>query len=394
LSPHNLFRYLVKYFCLTLKIIFKNGPQIKFGMLPTIELGALVNNPFAAYADFLHQKRLGKESIYIWFVPRNNNFSEIVDYVKQIFTVVPDYFGIGTEFINIIYSEEALVDFRASKNILGLDLTFFDQELAEEVSSRIRRKGATNSIVTDLTEGNRYVCLCVRDEIYHSARGKEIGLESNLIFREATNNMRNSNINNYLSLIKVFNEFGLTVIRMGKGGIPSKLSGNIVDYANLEEQNLKNDLEILRNCEFVVSTGTGIDEVATLMFAKKVYNVNMGSFAAIKKTPQIPLILPKLFRNNTGEILRSEDYFHTPLFTKENYSLEESVWKFSWEDVPQDNLEGFSKDVIQLHYYNKLTRDDFLQNQFKEAISKLQNFNEGTFLPCISLHWPNFMGSH
>jgi len=135
----------------------------------------------------------------------------------------------------------------------------------------------------------KYICLVVRDEL-HSF--KNVSQESAEITQ-----YRNSSINDYEGAIKYLIDQGFNVVRMGRLAHKCRFTiDGFFDYANSDLKSDLNDLLLMANCEFVISTSSGIDELATL-YRKPVYLVNYLPVGSFRVSQLRPLILPKGLRD-------------------------------------------------------------------------------------------------
>jgi putative glycosyltransferase (TIGR04372 family) len=112
-----------------------------------------------------------------------------------------------------------------------------------------------------LKEGDKFVCLSVRDEKFK----KEIMLSNN--FKPSTdftrNDYRNWEIENFILAADNLAKKGYYVFRMGKNvKKPFNVKNEkVIDYANSKERSDFLDIFLGANCEFCISTGLGFDEV-------------------------------------------------------------------------------------------------------------------------------------
>ena len=109
----------------------------------------------------------------------------------------------------------------------------------------------------NLINSKKLVCIMSRDGKY---------LTNKLIKKNDYKNYRNSNINDFIPAIKALEKKGYFIIRMGNL-VKNKLnykSKNVMDYSNSKYVNDFLDIYLINKCEFVISTGFGIDTVAMI----------------------------------------------------------------------------------------------------------------------------------
>jgi putative glycosyltransferase (TIGR04372 family) len=110
-------------------------------------------------------------------------------------------------------------------------------------------------------DGEPFICLAVRDSKYLAERSVvfEDGLNAN-----AYHNYRDGDIDDYVPAVQSLLEKGYWVIRMGKSCFKQMPSlPRVIDYPFVENQNDLLDIWLSANCDFFISTGLGIDSVAS-----------------------------------------------------------------------------------------------------------------------------------
>ncbi|MGP8281861.1 MAG: TIGR04372 family glycosyltransferase [Desulfomonilaceae bacterium] len=138
-------------------------------------------------------------------------------------------------------------------------LSFLDEE---------EQQGKDGLKAVGIVDGAPFVCLCVRDSAY---REKIYPGENH---RQA--DYRDSMIGNYVPAAQALVQRGYHVIRMGaivKDPIPTSHK-MIIDYATNGMRSNFMDIYISANCNFFISTGTGIDAVA-MIFRRPYAYVNL-----------------------------------------------------------------------------------------------------------------------
>jgi putative glycosyltransferase (TIGR04372 family) len=113
-----------------------------------------------------------------------------------------------------------------------------------------------------------YVCLAVRDSSYLNLEYPNTDW--------SYHNYRDSHISDYLEMAEFLALQGYFVLRMGRNVSEKLVSSNprIIDYANLSSRSDFNDVYLFANCEFVISTSTGMDRLG-LLFRKPIGLVNL-----------------------------------------------------------------------------------------------------------------------
>lgn len=116
---------------------------------------------------------------------------------------------------------------------------------------------------------HRFVCLMVRDSAYKEKY-------QNLRNRDwSYHDYRNSDIDTYKTAALALAAKGYWVFRMGKAvNKPFKVfHPQIIDYANSEFRSDFLDIWLMANCDFTISTSTGLDDVS-IIFRKPILFVN------------------------------------------------------------------------------------------------------------------------
>jgi putative glycosyltransferase (TIGR04372 family) len=130
-----------------------------------------------------------------------------------------------------------------------------------------RVKGVKSGILDQLgipTDG-KFVCLAIRDGSYYAATGMSESAGYQLI---------NFDAKVFVEACEYLVAEGFTVVRVGTPTLnPMPAMKGVIDYANLPLRSEVNDLVLMRECSFVVSTQTGPDALA-LALRKPVLNID------------------------------------------------------------------------------------------------------------------------
>lgn len=224
----------------------------------------------------------------------------------------------------------------------------------------------------------KFVCIHIRDSLYHLDAHKRI--------------YRNSNINNYKKLIQFLISKGIYVVRLGSPASEKINFKNkkFIDYSRSEYREPIIDLYLIKNCDFVICTHSGIFDTARL-FNKPILITNMtnifnsypqsiqvrGIFKnliykkkkiSIKKYISLPFYnylsdLPnfdnlKFIENTSLQLFRATKEFYS-LFQNKKYNLNKKQKNFN------KLLKKRLKTIFDIEIKEK--------NQFKSNLSKRQN---------------------
>ncbi len=161
----------------------------------------------------------------------------------------------------------------------------------------------------------KYICLIVRDESYLKANNPKL---------EHKHSHRNFDIEDFKMVSEYLVKQGYYVIRMGSV-VKSKISfssDRIIDYANSNNQNDFMDIFLAANCNFCISTVTGLDAIPIifrkpvffvgsipiaymLTGSKKFINSTMVHYSTILKRN---LTLEEIFINKISNLFSAKDF--------------------------------------------------------------------------------------
>jgi putative glycosyltransferase (TIGR04372 family) len=145
------------------------------------------------------------------------------------------------------------------------DLKGFLPRTKPHLSFTDKENKTANAFLKSIGCNKKFVCLSVRDSAYL----KETFPDNNFSYH----NYRDSEIETYISSIEYLLENDFFVIRMGKivnDSLDIK-HDNFLDYASSDLKNDFLDIWLMANCEFCISTSTGLDEIADIFRAPIVY---------------------------------------------------------------------------------------------------------------------------
>tara|TARA_Y100001970_G_scaffold291972_1_gene431311 strand:+ start:1576 stop:2799 length:1224 start_codon:yes stop_codon:yes gene_type:complete len=199
-----------------------------------------------------------------------------------------------------------------------------------------------------IKDGQKFVCLVVRDSQYH----KKSSFEKNVYDYHS---YRNCNVNNYLKAAEYLAENGIFVIRMGSE-VKNKFKSNnkkIIDYATNGMRSDFMDIYLGSKCMFWISTATGIDGLAQIFRLPAVF------------TNQVPIGYIRTTHTNSVVITKH----HLDKNLKRKLSIREINEKNLSFSLKADD---FKKNNIELI---ENTPEEIL-SAVKELYEKLKNNNE------------------
>ena len=242
----------------------------------------------------------------------------------------------------------------------------------------------------------RLVCLNVRDSAYNSL------LNSKHNFPAKSWKFRNSDIDSYDDAVRKLDNFGYCVYRMGKV-VEKKLQVNsprVFDYATNGTRTEFLDFYIGSVCDFVISTGSGWDEIPKI-FQKPVMLVNLFDFLAQSALSRPCVIYPKIFvSKETSEVLPLMNIID--LFSRvDRKNLDSGLSSFEIRDLSSEELVEAVTEMAQRVEGTFVETPDQkeMQAKLKHILSthpKLQptpNYYpiRAEFASCFLSRYPNFL---
>ncbi len=181
---------------------------------------------------------------------------------------------------------------------------------------------------------DKFVCFLCRDEEYYKHLFSKT-YDLNFTLYGDDSKFRNTNINNFELVCEYLVKNGYYIFRMGeKVSRPFSINDKrYIDYAISGMRTEFLDLFLAANCEFFLSTGSGIDSI-TRIFNKPRVRVSNARIAYIDTTYKKDLCLPKHFYDKRKKKkLSLEEFFDYGLstltkdeeFKKKNIILNDST---------------------------------------------------------------------
>ena len=161
----------------------------------------------------------------------------------------------------------------------------------------------------------KYVCLIVRDSAYL----RQLRPDRDWSYHD----YRDTNIKSYEKSAKALADRGYLVFRMGKAvQQPFEIDHpKIIDYAMSPRKSDFLDVWLMANCRFCISTGTGLDEIATVFRRPVVYVNYLPVLDVISYVPSIS-VFKRLDWADSGNPLTLSDHLRHTYFNSEQYSAD------------------------------------------------------------------------
>jgi putative glycosyltransferase (TIGR04372 family) len=364
MNINSYFKYFFKYsLCwIALLPIYLIGPffLIRLNKLPTEVIGSLAEGMETYLCKKKEQKTLFQLDLFCFGEISNSYLASLV---KKKVHVLPKFFTaifLLNEFLSryIFFIKKHTINFKELRDINDLyskyppNFSFSKKEI---------NSGWNTLEKIGVPRGSKFVCLDIRDKKYK--------LKSDLISRDMSyHNFRNFDSDNFLLAANNLAKKGLYVIRMGKAVEKKFISSNkkIIDYANSNYASDFMDIFIGANCEFCLTTATGIDTIPLIFrkpiagivvpvafvqtYSKKFINITKHHYLNGKK-----LNAKEIFENNLAFLLDKKFYDEKKVTLKEPKPKEISDFAIEAYDlfVKKKSYRG-NELKIQKNYQKKL----------------------------------------
>lgn len=227
-------------------------------------------------------------------------------------------------------------------------------------------------------ELTKYVCLIVRDNLHTKTYvGNKQSFETSY---------RNSEIDSYKIAIDKLISNGYEVIRMGRLAYKASFKQKaFFDYANSPYRTDRNDLILIAKCNFVVSTQSGLDEIANL-YRKPVYVVNHLPIGDIRCSELRPYyFLKRLKDKKTNCYLSIDEIYKRGLLHANNskFYLDKGVEE---ENLSSMDLAKAMDEILLIHRNNKKAK---CQSNLSISIAEYSKVPENLMykFPYVSELW-------
>jgi putative glycosyltransferase (TIGR04372 family) len=227
----------------------------------------------------------------------------------------------------------------------------------DEGNSWLRSKG--------WTEGEPYICLLVRDSAYL----RNVFPDGDFRYHD----YRDSDINTYVPAMEWLASQGVWVLRMGKlmeKPIQTN-SSRIIDYAFAPDKSDLLDIWLFANCAGVISTGTGLDQIAMVYQIPQLY-LNALPLECIHSWSDMIWVPKNLKFKKTGSPLTLKEYVESNFYTSLEYTVAEiEIVDLSSSEITAAVMEFWSKIVGTWAY----TENDLsLQKTFWDILARSSKF--------------------
>lgn len=234
-----------------------------------------------------------------------------------------------------------------------------------------------------------YVALCVREEPEDSKESDD-------------NFYRNSRFVDWQNYVEeVAQIHGVNFVRMGRYSRTTFESQFLFDYSQSMIKSDANDFVIFQNCEFAISTVTGLDSFASHLFRKPVLALNaplMGTDLSLTRRFMLPKILVS---RDSGRVISVDQILDQHLFSAESTSEFFKLGILLYDNPTSISVQATS-DFVKNNYFIKelpqnlfcdegkmlsKARLQYLQSQF--SIHDLKR-SEGQDLELVMTQFPSY----
>jgi putative glycosyltransferase (TIGR04372 family) len=347
--------------------------SIRVGVIASNSIGHLIDE---LELSIVHSYTPKKD---IWFMNDTISNSTVWNQYKQEICVIGEGKS-GSLFSRILLSstrgnQRVTANFPVTEAKIGL-LDSYPPILKVEPAQKMHTKKLLESENIDTQKP--LVLLCVRDKIYTKNRSGQN------VFDETS--YRNSDISNCEEMIDQLIEMGYAVVRMGSEAKEwSYEKDNFWNYANSNFRSDETDVSLFDNCAFVVSTGTGVDELATA-FRKRCYMFNLAPFIHARCSRLRPLYLPKSLAFHSSKKPLSLSQINDLDLGSVRMTSRYLEYGIDLIEAPPSTLRAFAREVHHFEASGKIPHESReVQEYFEEMISRACfGAKYATFIPKLS----------
>jgi putative glycosyltransferase (TIGR04372 family) len=363
---YNLFKIIIGLLFLLLIIILYPIIKIKIIEIETRAIGhfsisleiflaeiknGIINKKRTIFLCFTNKRIANNFLLNKW---KNYLFIKNFFFLEIAFMFLTKYYFLGKFFLPYRHwRNHKTWQIRDTHNLLPKTSPFiiFNNKEKKSGEKLLKKIGIRNS--------EEYFCFFARDHSYR-----------NQFETDGKDSVRNSNVNDQLKGIQLIINKNLKAVRVGSV-VNEKLSiknSNIIDYPSSGFRSDFLDVFLIFHCNFMISTGSGIENLATLN-RKKVLQVNYIGLENLHNLPNdiyFPIILPKKYINlKTKKLLTFKEIFQSRLHSES--FLKKDLVSIGFALI--DNTENEIKDAI-------LEMDKFIKSKKETAFEKDNANNE------------------
>lgn len=357
----------------------------RFGLVNQSALGHLA---FDTEVNYLRNFKKNKRKRDVWYLLGNTVNSTLTEFWSIKLSASSNSLRLK------LYSAVQPVH-RYQCLVLNRELGAGDGEILDKCSPTFQFTRSQRYEANDLLQelnldfSKPLILFCLRDDAYYRLKGDTQNI--------SVHSHRNVQVGEYTKSIEYFLAKGFLVVRMGRHAEERIEIENrdFVDLPFINETNLKGsetsrtellELALYEKCKFVISTGTGMDALAS-MFRRRVYLTDYYSVYNLYASRLFPLFLPK------GYLLVSENRLLAPeeVF-RDAFLRAQKASDFHALDVKLLNctsyqLLNFMREIFKLESEGREPSVSELSVSHHKCLSERAFRNK--HIPRISDHWLN-----
>jgi len=215
-------------------------------------------------------------------------------------------------------------------------------------------------------ENDKFVCFFARDPHFHP--NIKTGLHKNSV--------RDSSIFSQIPAMEYLSKNKYKIFRVGSiyGEKLPFINNNIIDYAHSNFKSDFLDIFLLMQCEFMVSTGSGIDHVP-LLNRKKVLLVNYLYQLQSFDNSYYPLFIPKKYKClSSGELIPYSKVYEKKLHLFQNINELEKMGYGLEDNSELEILEAVIDMEKYIHNDNQNEDLKYLRKKFSDIHFRFFNY--------------------
>ncbi len=286
-----------------------------------------------------------------------NNF--IFNKIKKKIFIIPSYpatifYQLNLKLNNILRSKRKFYN----DNKIHYSSNFFkiDNQKIKLTNNEIKN-GYKILEKINIFPKDKFVCLVCRDSAYLKKKFPEKNFDYH--------SYRNANIQDFMVSCDYLTEKGYKVVRIGNVVEKSLITNNpnIIDYSSCKFVSDFLDIFLIHECKFMISTSTGIDEVASI-FRKPMVMVNFAPIGTLEFKPiKNFVIFKKYFCYKKNRDLRLSEIFETKsAFYQRTENFEQN--KIGLINNSSEDILLTIKDCVKFVEKQKVLYDKNIQNKF------------------------------
>tara|TARA_Y100000768_G_scaffold385560_1_gene371921 strand:- start:7350 stop:8660 length:1311 start_codon:yes stop_codon:yes gene_type:complete len=362
-------------FFLIIRLI-SNFFLIRFGKIPSRRIGHfIIDTNLYIY----NLRKNPKNSIDLFCLEKPVCNKALLKIFKKYLITVPDIIMLPLLYLNKIkylgHNKHNIIlnpyysghDLRTGKEA-DEKINYFNKNDNEIGNSFLRKLG--------LKETDKFVCFLCRDEEYYKYLFNKT-YDKDFYFSGDQSKFRNTKIENFRSACEYLTDNGYYIFRMGqKVSEPFSINNEkFIDYATLGIRTEFLDIFLAANCEFFLSTGSGLDSVSRI-FNKPRVRVSNSRISLVDTTCKRDLYMPRHhFHKSTNKELTLTELFDTGLATASK-DLEFQEKKVITKDNSPEEIKNAVIEMIDLIKNNFEVDEErrIIENKFwKNFLNKMND---------------------